>query len=251
MKPEILALIPARGGSKGIPGKNLIPIAGLPLIAHTIAQGQQSRLITRVIVSTDDDDIATTAREYGADAPFMRPSEFAQDLSPDVEAFDHALRWLAEHEGYQPDLVVHLRATGPVRRIALIDEAIQLLLDHPEADCVRSVSAPEQTPYKMWRMENGCLQPIATVPGVKEPWSQPRQTLPPVFWQNGYVDVMRPETILEMGMMCGGTILPFIVDEPKLELDYPEDIPAIEEALAKMARGEALTHAKEGDRHPV
>lgn len=251
MTREILALIPARGGSKGIPGKNLIPIAGLPLIAHTIAQGAQSSLITRVIVSTDDEAIARAARQYGADVPFMRPAEFAQDLSPDLEAFDHALRWLAENEDYHPELVVHLRATGPVRRVALIDEAIQLLLDHAEADCLRSVGAPEQTPYKMWRMEDGFLQPIATVPGVKEPWSQPRQTLPPVYWQNGYVDVIRPATILEMGMMCGGTILPFIVNEPKLELDYPEDIPAIEKALARMARGEALTGEKSGTRHPV
>jgi len=140
MTERVLALIPARGGSKGIPGKNIMTIGGKPLIAHTILQAQASQRINRVIVSTDDEQIAAVSREWGAELPFIRPAEFAQDLSPDIDVFRHALNWLREHEGYVPDLVVHLRPTGPVRRIVLIDQAIGELAAHPEADALRSVA---------------------------------------------------------------------------------------------------------------
>ena len=118
--------------------------------------------MTRTIVSTDDTEIANVSREHGAEVPFMRPAEYAQDLSLDFDVFRHALQWLADHEGYRPELVVQLRPTGPVRRVELMDQAITLMLDHPEADSLRSVSAPIQTPYKMWRMEHGYLQPLLT-----------------------------------------------------------------------------------------
>ncbi len=236
-KAEILALIPARGGSKGIPRKNLIPINGKPLIAYSIAHALGSRYITRTIVSTDDEEIARVARQYGVETPFLRPPEFAQDRSLDLEVFKHALEWLRDHEGYSPELVVHLRPTGPVRQIARIDEAIQLMLDHTEADALRSVSVPAQTPYKMWRIENGLLQPLLSVPGLAEPYCMPRQGLPQVFWQNGYVDIVRPRAILEMGLMAGRTILPFIIDEPILEIDYRETIPQVEEALRLQEQG--------------
>ena len=120
-RSEVLALIPARGGSKGIPRKNLMPLAGRPLIAYSIEQATSARHITRVIVSTDDEEIARVARDHGAEVPFMRPPEFALDLSPDIDVFRHALTWLRDNESYVPELVVHLRPTGPVRRIELID----------------------------------------------------------------------------------------------------------------------------------
>ena len=114
---EIMALIPARGGSKSIPRKNLMMIAGKPLIAYSIEHALQSRYVTRTIVSTDDPEIADVARGLGAEVPFLRPSEFAQDLSPDIDVFRHALTWLRDRQGYQCELVVHLRPTGPVRRV--------------------------------------------------------------------------------------------------------------------------------------
>src|SRR5437867_12897651 len=132
-RPEILALIPARGGSKGIPRKNIKVVAGKPLIAYSIEQALASRFITRTIVSTDDPEIAKVARDFGADVPFMRPSEFAQDLSPDIEVFRHALESLRKSERYVCELVVHLRPTGPVRRVELIDRAIETMLGDPEA----------------------------------------------------------------------------------------------------------------------
>lgn len=250
----ILALIPARGGSKGIPHKNIIMVAGKPLIAYSIEQALASRYITRTIVSTDDAEIAEVARRFGAEVPFTRPSEFAQDLSPDIDVFRHALEWLRDREGYICELVVHLRPTGPVRRVELIDEAIETMLNHPEADSLRSVSWPVQTPYKMWRIEDGYLQPLLHVEGMVEPYCMPRQRLPEVYWQNGYVDIVRPYVVLELGMMCGHKILPFVVHEPIYELDYPESIPVVEAALKRLARGEDLASKASGEqvkRYPV
>jgi CMP-N,N'-diacetyllegionaminic acid synthase len=248
---EILAIVPARGGSKGIPRKNVIPVGGRPLIAHSIEQARTSRLVTRTIVSTDDAEIADVARAHGAEVPFMRPAQYAQDLSLDIDVFTHALQWLADHEGYRPELVVHLRPTGPVRRVELIDQAIALMLEHPEADALRSVSAPIQTPYKMWRIDGGYLHPLLTVEGLTEPYCMPRQSLPEVMWQNGYIDIVRPRTILELGLMCGRTVLPFPIDEPILEIDYVENLPAVEEALARLAAGESREEINHGKRFPV
>src|SRR5215217_5248674 len=112
---EILALIPARGGSKGIPRKNIRHFAGYPLIAWSIAAAKQSEFIMRVIVSTDDEVIAAMARECGAETPFLRPAEFAQDKTTDLPVFEHALNWLGENEGYHPEMVIQLRPTSPIR----------------------------------------------------------------------------------------------------------------------------------------
>ena len=238
MTSNILALIPARGGSKGIPHKNIMPVAGKPLIAYSIQHGLASRHINRVIVTTDDPEIADISRHWGAEVPFMRPSEYAQDLSPDIDAFRHALQWLAEHENYVPDVVVHLRPPGPVRRVELIDQAIELLLAHPEADAVRSVKLALQTPYKMWQIsEDGQLTPLLRLEGMADCQSVPRQMLPTVYWQNGYIDVLRPRAVLEKNSMWGDCALPFIVEEKLFELDYPEDIPAVEEALQRLEAG--------------
>ena len=242
-RPDVLALIPARGGSKGIPRKNVITVGGRPLIAYSIQHARDSRHVTRTVVSTDDEEIARVARERGSEVPFMRPAEYAQDLSPDIDAFRHALSWLEENEGYRPELVVHLRPTGPVRRVELIDQAIEQMLQHPEADSLRSVSWPTQTPYKMWRIENGNLERLLRVDGLPDACSMPRQMLPEVFWQNGYVDVIRPRTILEQGMMTGARVLPFVVDDPIYELDYPESIPELEAALERLAAGEVAGEA--------
>lgn len=249
-RPEILALIPARGGSKGIPRKNVIPIGGKPLISYTIAHAQKSRYITRAVVTTDDAEIAQVARTFGADVPFLRPAEYAQDLSPDIDAFYHALAWLRDNENYVPELVVHLRPTGPLRRVELIDQAIRELLQHPEADSLRSVSPPALTPYKMWRIVDGYLQPIIRAEGIKESHSMPRQLLPKTYWQNGYVDVIRAKTILDRGEMAGEIILPFIVTEPIYELDYPEDVPKLEAALQAIQQGQSLQPTHE-ERHAV
>jgi CMP-N,N'-diacetyllegionaminic acid synthase len=247
-RPEILALIPARGGSKSIPRKNLLPLNGKPLVAYSIEQALASRLVTRTIVSTDDEEIARVAQSFGAEVPFMRPSAYAQDSSPDLDVFRHALTTL-QAEGYRCDYVVHLRPTGPVRSVARIDEAIALLIAHPEADSLRSVTWPAQTPYKMWTRAGEYMEPLLRIDGAAEPHSWPRQALPEVLWQNGYVDIVRPRVILERGLMCGQRVLPFVMHEPVLELDYPENIAAVEAALRDREHGAAP--ASRPVRHPV
>src|SRR3954465_11214715 len=144
-KPEVLALIPARGGSKSVPRKNLLEVLGKPLIAYSIGHALHCPSVTRTIVSTDDDEIAAVAEHFGAEVPFRRPAEFASDTATDLQVFRHALSFLQE-QGYIPDLRVHLRPSGPVRRIDLIEHAIGMMLRHPEADSLRAVGLAEQTP---------------------------------------------------------------------------------------------------------
>lgn len=223
-QPEVLALIPARGGSKGIPHKNRRAFAGYPLIAYSIAAAKQATLVQRVIVSTDDPDIAAIARECGAEVPFMRPEELAQDSTLDLPVFQHALDWLREHEGYQPDLVVQLRPTSPLRPVGLVDQAIQLMIDHPEADSVRGVVSAGQNPHKMWRIAaDGSMKPLLSVEGISEPYNAPRQSLPPVYWQTGHIDVIRPE-VIRRGSMSGSRILPVEIDPSfTVDIDTPRD----------------------------
>lgn len=245
-RPAVMALIPARGGSKSVPRKNLLQVAGRPLIAYSIGHAQRCPSITRVVVSTDDDEIADVARHYGAEVPFKRPAEAASDTATDFQVFQHALGWLAEHEEYAPELVVHLRPTGPVRESALIESAVRLMLDTPEADSLRSVGTAEQTPYKMWRIDGSRLRPLLELPGHPEAHSMPRQKLPPVYWQNGYVDIVRPRAILEQHSMTGRVIVPFVVEGKIHELDYTDQIPALEAAVKSWLAGEAPTLVSPG-----
>jgi N-acylneuraminate cytidylyltransferase len=223
---EILALIPARGGSKGIPGKNIKPFAGFPLIAYSIMAGRQSDWVTRVIVSTDDDTIADIARQWGAEVPFIRPVELAQDDSLDLPVAQHCLDWLAEHEGYHPDALVWLRPTSPIRPRDCVDAAIQILVDHPEADSVRGVVPAGQNPFKMWTIDQQTQKmiPLLGVEGIAEPYNAPRQNLPDVYWQTGHIDALWAKTVLEKHSMTGEVILPLMID-PRytVDLDLPSD----------------------------
>jgi CMP-N-acetylneuraminic acid synthetase len=240
-RPQVMALIPARGGSKSVPRKNLLQIAGRPLLAYSIMHARACASITRIVVSTDDDEIAAVAREFGAEVPFKRPADAASDTATDLQVFRHALNWLAENEGYVPELIVHLRPTGPVREASLIERAVQLMLQNPDADALRSVGTAEQTPYKMWRIEDSFLRPLIELPGYPEAHSMPRQKLPAAYWQNGYVDIVRPRTIIELESMAGNVILPFVVEGKIHELDYPDQIPALEEAVKAWLAGKAPT----------
>jgi YrbI family 3-deoxy-D-manno-octulosonate 8-phosphate phosphatase len=238
---EILALIPARGGSKGIPHKNIRSFAGYPLLAWSIAAGLKAVCVTRVIVSTDDEQIASVAREFSAETPFLRPQQYAQDDSTDLPVFEHALDWLAHNEGYHPDVVVQLRPTSPIRPRDLVDRAVQVLLAHPQADCVRGVVPAGQNPHKMWRLPNGADSPMENllcVEGILEPYNAPRQSLPPVYWQTGHIDAIRSNTIIKKGSLTGDTIYPLVIDSR-----YTVDI----DNLQDWARYEQLAMAGELD----
>ncbi len=177
-----------------------------------------------MIVSTDDEQIAEISRQYGAETPFLRPEEFSQDHTPDLPVFQHALRWLAEHEGYQPEIVVQLRPTSPLRRVAHIDQAVFRLLEHPQADAVRTVCVPFQNPFKMWRIApDGFMFPLMQTEHP-EPYNLPRQELPEVYWQTGYVDAAWADTILDKNSMTGERILPLVIEPSEwIDIDSPDD----------------------------
>jgi len=188
--PTVLALIPARSGSKSLPHKNVREFAGKPLLAHSIEQALAARSIDRVIVSTDSERYAAIAREHGAETPFLRPAEFATDDATDLAVFEHALAWLREHENWTPEIVVHLRPTYPRRDPADIDRVVELLAADPSLDSVRSVAPATETPYKMWtRDADGLLTPIADL--GNEAYNQPRQRLPVAYLQNACIDAVR------------------------------------------------------------
>jgi YrbI family 3-deoxy-D-manno-octulosonate 8-phosphate phosphatase len=216
---EVLAIIPARGGSKGIPRKNIKELAGYPLIAYSIAIARQSTSVTRVIVSTDDEEIASISRQFGAEVLFLRPPELARDDTLDLPVFQHALTWLKDNEKYLPQVVVHLRPTSPIRERDSIDRAVKMLFDNPGADSVRSVIPPEQNPFKMWKINpDGFMEPLIFVEGISEAYNAPRQSLPAVYWHNGQIDVIRLETLLKKNSMSGEKILPIALN-PMYSID--------------------------------
>ncbi len=208
---DVVAIIPARGGSKGVRGKNIVPLMGHPLIAFTIAAAMQSKSITRTIVSTDSEEIAQIARKYGAEVPFLRPAEFATDTSTDREFLVHAAHWFIAHEGVAPEYFVHLRPTTPLREPALIDQAIQRIQQNPQATSLRSAHLASKTPYKWFEMDAtgyfGGIRPQDTRP---EYYNLPRQSFPPVYDPNGYVDVVRTSQLLASESVHGTRILGFI-----------------------------------------
>lgn len=233
---EILALIPARGGSKGIPRKNIRSFAGYPLIAWSIAAAKQSSSVTRVIVSTDDEEIVAMARQWGAETPFLRPAELAQDKTTDLPVFEHALKWLEDVEGYRPQVVVQLRPTSPIRPKTMVDEAVHILLNHKDADCVRGVVPAAQNPFKMWRFngEEKPLDRLLEVEGIPEPYNAPRQILPSVYWQTGHIDAIRISTIVRKKSLTGDIVYPLLID-PKYSVDI--------DTLSDWAKYEALVYS--------
>jgi len=221
---QVLVLIPARGGSKSIPRKNIHPLAGHPLIAYSIAAGLAAESVSRVLVSTDSEEIAAVARRYGAETPFLRPAVHSQDHTPDLPVFQHALEWLEEHEGYRAEIVVQLRPTSPLRRVWHIDQAVYQLLAHPDADAIRTVCIPFQNPFKMWQIgADGLMRPLIQTE-YPEAYNMPRQLLPEAYWQTGYVDAAWRDTILEKGSMTGERILPLIIPPCDwVDIDSPDD----------------------------
>ncbi|WP_255713707.1 cytidylyltransferase domain-containing protein [Dyadobacter sp. CY356] len=232
---EILAIIPARGGSKGLPGKNIKLMAGYPLIAYSIKAALMSSSITRVIVSTDSGEIAEVARFYGAEVPFLRPSEFANDLSTDLEVFTHALEWLEINENYKPDLVIQFRPTSPIRFVHDIEICIHKM-QSSDADSLRIVTPAFHTPFKMWVLDESSsqMQPLLQQDMIPESYNQPRQNLPQIYWQIGTLDVIRTEVITKQKSMSGLKILPYIIEQQfAIDIDDLESFHRAEEMILK------------------
>ena len=226
---EVLAIIPARSGSKSVPDKNIRMISGKPMLAWSIGHALGAGHITRVIVSTDSEEYADIARRYGAETPFLRPAEYATDTALDLDVFRHALTWLDENEGYKPDIIVQLRPTYPKRRVHDIQNMIEMLIDHPEADSVRSVAPATEIPYKMWTFDRD-ERILPVVKDLPECYNMPRQELPVAYYQNACIDVMRRSTILEKNSMTGDVILGYLMDE-NFDIDTEDELETARRAL--------------------
>lgn len=204
---KILALIPARGGSKGIPKKNIYPLNGLPLIAYSILAAKLSAFSPRIVISTDSEEIATTSKRYGAEVPFFRPDDISGDRSGDLEFVTHALDWFESNEAYVPDYILHLRPTTPLRDPAIIDIAIQHFINSKEATCLRSAHKAPESPMKWFqKKDDGYFDSFIDV-GLDI--NAPRQVFRDAYIPDGYIDILKPDFIRSSGQLHGSKILAF------------------------------------------
>ncbi len=230
---KVLAVIPARSGSKSIKDKNIRSVLGKPLLAYSIDHAKSSKYVDRVIVSTDSEAYAKIALQYGAETPFLRPKDISSDDSLDIELFEHLLNWLFENQNYCPDYCVHLRPTHPIREPKDIDSMLELLHSKEEADSIRSVVLNKSViPYKMWFFDerSNLLSPLLNDSSLKEAYNTPRQYLPKTYFQNASIDIVRSSTILHKKSMSGDIILGFVMDE-EFDIDYEEDFQKVEKKL--------------------
>lgn len=235
---KALGVIPARGGSKSVPRKNLHLLGGKPLLAWTIESARRAKALDRLIVSTDDHEIAEVARAFGAEVPFLRPAALAADDTPDLPVFQHALRALREAGGYVPDAVVHLRPTQPFRTAEEIDAVVELL-ERTGADCVKSVRPVSEHPFKMYRLADDRLVPYLDTPERRRRGPDvPRQGLEPVYLSAGVVDAVR-RAVIEAGSTEGERVVPWLADPSRyVNLDSPRDFEIAEALLAALGRDE-------------
>lgn len=220
--PEVLGLIPARGGSKRLPRKNIKPLAGKPLIAWTIETARQSPLLSRVIVSTDDAEIARVARAWGAEVPFLRPDPLAQDEASQISVVTHAINWLEEHPRVTPDYIMLLQPTSPLRTVEDIETAIHIAQQRA-AVAVVSVCAPDRHPYLCKRiLADGTLTDFVPLP--RDLTSLRHQDLPPAYGLNGAIYLNRRESLLrDRTFVPPGTVAYVMPPERSLDVDSPWD----------------------------
>ncbi len=218
---EVLAIIPARGGSKGVPRKNIKLLGEKPLLAWSIESARNAGCVNRIIVTTDDNEIAEIANQCGGEVPFLRPAEYAQDETTDLPVYQHALGWLHENENYVPDIIVWLRPTAPFREGRDIDLAVEQLIE-TKADWVRSVCEVEHHPYWMFDFEGDRLKPF--IDGITLTDYPRRQLLPPAYRLNGVIDVTWTKTIIEKQLFYEGDVRGYIMPVNKsVDIDTEMD----------------------------
>jgi CMP-N,N'-diacetyllegionaminic acid synthase len=236
---KVTAIIPARGGSKGIPGKNIKLLNNKPLIAYSIEQAYNSKYINEIIVTTDDEKIAEVAKEYGAKIPYLRPKEISGDLATDYEFIKYHLEWCKQNNKDLPDLIVQLRPTYPLRKVEILDECIEIMMNSIQAmpyyDSLRTIIPNEKTPYKMYTLsdnKNFLLPLFDEVNDIKEPYNQPRQILPKTYLHNGYIDIIKVKSFIELDSITGNKIFPYILPKEEIfDIDTMEDWEKVENIL--------------------
>ena len=226
---KILCIIPARSGSKGLSDKNIMDFKGKPLLSWSIEHAQQSKYSKnmKIIVSTDSEKYAEISKQYGAEVPFLRPSNISGDMSTDFECIKHCVDWLKENENYEPDIILHLRPTQPCRKIEHVNLAIETFINNRcKYDSLRSVIPVEKSPYKMYSINNDELKPLfCEVNNIKEPYNQARQLLPQCYLHNGYIDILNTD-ILTNNTISGTKMYPFVMDmDNNIDIDEEKDIP--------------------------
>lgn len=232
---KILGVVGARSGSKGLPHKNIKPLLGKPLMAWIIEAGKASKYVTRVVLSTDSPEYAEVGKKYGAEIPFLRPKELAEDNVPDFPWIHHAAVWLAENERWKADIIVRLPPTSPICKTEDIDACIELLLNDSSADSAYTIIEPAKHPYKMWRVqENGnYIEPFLSesFTGIPEAYNKPRQSYPKAYM---YIDssAIRWKTLVENQSMAGKKVRFNIINEA-VDIDTEKDFAVAEEILKK------------------
>lgn len=222
-----IALVPARGGSKSVPKKNIRSFKGHPLIAYSIAVAKLARNIDRVIVSTDSEEIADAARHYGAEVPFLRPSEYAQDDSPDIDFVKHAIDWFAQNERKIPEYIAHIRVTTPTRDYRIVEEGIRQIKQDKNASALRSGHICVHPPYKWFKYaESGYMEPLMSGMTCDEA-NMARQGFPKVFVPNSYVDVLKSDFVINTNLMHGERMIGFVTDEVP-DIDTEDDLYKLE-----------------------
>lgn len=221
---SLVALIPARAGSKRVPGKNIRRLAGHPLIAYTIASAIESNVFDAVVVSTDSDDYAAIARHYGAEVPYLRPAEFAGSLSPDIEWVEHALKSL-EGLGHSYDGFSILRPTSPFRQAETIQRAWQKFSEEPAADSLRAVELCKQHPGKMWVVQQRYMTPLLPFAPNGQPWhSSQYQALPEIYVQNASLEMAWTRVVKDGGTIAGDVVIPFFTEGHEgFDINDPKD----------------------------
>ena len=245
--PSAVAFVPARSGSERVPGKNIRPLAGHPLLAYAIETALQSDCFARVVVSTDSEEIADVARWYGADVPFLRPTEYATSTSPDIEWLAHTLERLEERY----DLFAIVRATNPFRGPDTIRRGLEQLIATPEADSIRAVERAKQHPGKMWELtiDGRTMMPLLDQSHLDVAWHAGQyQALPPVYVQNSALEIAWTRVVAATGTREGRVLAPYLTDGHEgLNIDDEDDFAFAERLVAD---GRATLPSVERDPYP-
>jgi len=228
---NIVALIPARSGSKGVVDKNIMLLGGIPLISYSIVAAKKSKLIDRIIVSTDSEEYAEIARSYGAETPFIRPKDISGDLATDVEFFRHAIDWLQENENFVPEYFVHLRPTTPFRDPKVLDKAIKEFICS-DYSALRSCHKMSESSYKTFEVENNMFKRICNGESNIEGSNAARQAFPETYDANGYIDIVRSEMISKHNLIHGSKVKAFITNISH-EIDEINDVDFLEYLIQK------------------
>ena len=229
----MIAIIPARSGSKGVPGKNIKLLGGIPLFAFSIIAAKMMPSVDRVIVSTDSEEYAQIAKEYGAEVPFLRPNEISGDKSTDFDLFLHALNWFKENEAQIPDFLLHLRPTTPLRDPKIMEAAVKLFLENKEkASSLRSGHIAPESPYKWFLKDQNNYFVGLRDDLTPEKVNLPRQSFPSVYIPDGYIDILNSSVIFNSGTLHGDKMLVF--ESPFcVEVDTKDDFEYLEFQIQK------------------